>query len=619
MIKGPARVRRWLSRRRAVGGHVQRFAFQAGVDALAWWLAISFATAVRYDFALGRIDYAGLVAILPLAAIAQTMAGMAFGLYAGRWRFGSFDEVAALVRAAAFTTLLLLAVDAVATDPRMVPVSAVLAGGVTGFALMGGVRYLFRLGLEARRRPSGEDAERLLLFGAGDGAVQVVRAMLSNPQSAYLPVALLDDDPRKKNLQIMGVRVVGTRDQIESAARRYAVDALLIAIPSADASLISDISARATNAGLPVRVLPPVRELIGTRAGDSDIREVTEADLLGRHRVETDVESIARYVTGRRVVVTGAGGSIGSELCRQLYRFGPARLIMVDRDESALHGVQLSIDGRALLDSPDLILLDLRDRDGIFRMMEVERPEVVFHTAALKHLPLLERHPNEAFRTNVIGTLDLLEASAASGVERFVNISTDKAADPCSVLGYSKRITERLTAHFSHCEAGTYLSVRFGNVLGSRGSVLTSMHAQIALGGPVTVTDPDVTRYFITVEEAVELVIQAGAIGRDGEVLVLEMGQPVRIADLAERLVSSASRPIDIVYTGLRPGEKAHEVLIGRGEVEARPIHPMISHVDAPPLDPHVVRAADARSPEGLVELMRSLCLLGVHGPALDA
>jgi FlaA1/EpsC-like NDP-sugar epimerase len=289
------------------------------------------------------------------------------------------------------------------------------------------------------------------------------------------------------------------------------------------------------------------------------------------------------------VLVTGAGGSVGSELCRQVDRFQPAELMMLDRDESALHAVQLSLSGRALLDSPNLILADLRDAAGIKAIFAERRPEVVFHAAALKHLPLLESYPGEAVKSNVWGTQTVLEASADAGVERFVNISTDKAANPTSVLGYSKRITERLTAHASTVADGTYLSVRFGNVLGSRGSVLTAFAAQIAEGGPLTVTHPDVTRYFMTVQEAVQLVIQAAAIGREGEALVLEMGEPVRIAQVARQMGEQAGRPVEIVYTGLRPGEKLHEELFGVGEDDQRPLHPMISHVSVPPLHPGTV------------------------------
>jgi FlaA1/EpsC-like NDP-sugar epimerase len=261
--------------------------------------------------------------------------------------------------------------------------------------------------------------------------------------------------------------------------------------------------------------------------------------------------------------------------------------------------VKLLLHGRALLDGTDLILADLRDTAAIQAIFAVRRPQVVFHAAALKHLPLLERHPAEAVKTNVRGTQTILEA--AKDVERFVNISTDKAANPCSVLGSSKRITERLTAYAAERCPGTFLSVRFGNVLGSRGSVLTAFTAQAASGGPITVTHPDVTRYFMTIQEAVQLVIQAAALGRGGEVLVLDMGKPVRILDVAQQLARQAPRPVAVVYTGLRPGEKLHEELFGVDEKDLRPLHPLVSHVDVPPLDPAVIEHLESRDDPAVV------------------
>jgi FlaA1/EpsC-like NDP-sugar epimerase len=338
-------------------------------------------------------------------------------------------------------------------------------------------------------------------------------------------------------------------------------------------------------------VLPPVRDLFGGPVVMSDVQDIDESALLGRTAVETDVAAIAEYITGRRVLVTGAGGSIGSELCRQLDRFGPARLVALDRDESLLHALQLSLEGQALLDSSDLVLADIRDRDRIEEVFRDVRPEVVFHAAALKHLPLLERYPREGIRTNVLATLDLLSLARQYGVDRFVNVSTDKAADPCSVLGYSKRICERLTAHVARDLDRPYLSVRFGNVLFSRGSVLDTFRTQVANGGPISVTHPEVTRYFMTLQEAVHLVIQAGAIGRAGEVLVLDMGEPVRIDDVARMLAARAERPVEIVYAGLRPGEKLHETLLADGETGDRPFHPLITHVPVPTLDPEAVQA----------------------------
>ncbi|OWY63418.1 polysaccharide biosynthesis protein, partial [cyanobacterium TDX16] len=287
-------------------------------------------------------------------------------------------------------------------------------------------------------------------------------------------------------------------------------------------------------------------------------------------------------------------------------------LVMLDRDESALHGVQLAIEGRALLDDRNLVVADIRDRERLVEVFAEHRPEVVFHAAALKHLPLLELHPGEAVKTNVAGTAALLDEAERAGVERFVNVSTDKAVDPTSVLGYSKRIAERLTAEVGARGEGRYLSVRFGNVLGSRGSVLTAFEKQLETGGPLTVTHQDTTRYFMTVEEAVQLVIQAGAIGGDGDALVLDMGDPVRIMDLARRLVASNGRSVDIVQTGLRPGEKLHEVLLGHGE-QARPTtHPLITAVSVPPLGGEVVQGLDPGAPnEVVVEQLRRASTAG--------
>jgi FlaA1/EpsC-like NDP-sugar epimerase len=596
-----SRVLRLLGRWRPV--------IQSAMDGIAWVLALAFASLVLYDFHLGEVSWAALAAVGPLAWLAQTVAGLAAGLYIGRWRFGGFEEVAALVKATIFTTVLVFVMNLWIQNPRLLPRSAPVAAGATALVLMAGIRYGWRLALERRRRPSEEGRQRLLVFGAGDGSAQVVRAMLSDPKCRYLPVALLDDDSAKRNLRLNGVPVIGRRAALATAAQTHRADALLIAIPSASAALVTELSELAATAGLPVKVLPPVSELFEGSVGVTDIRDVTPADLLGRHEITTDLDLIAGYLTGRRVLVTGAGGSIGSELCRQIYRFAPSELIMLDRDESALHAVQLSISGRADLESPDLVLVDIRDQPAIGAFFAERRPEVVFHAAALKHVTLLERHPLEAVKSNVWGTLDLLEAAAANGVERFVNISTDKAADPTSVLGYSKRIAERLAAHVALREGRAFLSVRFGNVLGSRGSVLTTFQAQIENGGPITVTDPDVTRFFMTVEEAVELVIQAGAIGRPGDVLVLDMGEPVNIAEVARLLSARSERHIAIEFTGLRPGEKLHEIRLGAGEVDERPFHPLISHVAAPPLAPESVRTVDVGHDEqSVTTALREWC-----------
>jgi FlaA1/EpsC-like NDP-sugar epimerase len=580
---------------------------QVSLDVMAWALALVLAMLARYDLAGSAVWDSGLAVVILAAAVLQVGIGLLSGLYRGLMRFGSFDEVAVLAPATVGASLVLFAVSLASGSPRLVPLSVPLIAGVIAFVLMGGVRYGWRLLLDRRLRPTGEEITRLLVFGAGEAGVQVVEAMLRNPESRYLPVALLDDDPRRRRLRILGVPVAGNRYAIGDAARRYQAGALLVALPSAGGQLIGELTDLANAAGLELKVLPPLAELLDDRVEESDIRDISEADLLGRHEVDIDVAAIAGYLTGRRVLVTGAGGSIGSELCRQVARYAPAELIKLDRDESALHAVQLSIEGRALLDGDDLVLLDIRDRQRLDRLFAERRPEVVFHAAALKHLPLLESHPDEAVKTNVVATGWLLEAAEKYGVERFVNISTDKAADPTSVLGYSKRIAEMLTAHFARRAVGTYVSVRFGNVLGSRGSVLTSFHSQIAAGGPITVTHPEVTRYFMTVPEAVQLVVQAGAIDDDGAALVLDMGTPVRIASVAERLAAQSGKDISIVYTGLRPGEKLHEVLLGHGEPDIRPVHPLISHVPVPPCSPKMASVDLSLPHAGIVAQLQAI------------
>ena len=563
----------------------RRGVVQAMLDLLAWMVALSFVSLIRNNLSVSLISWSRLAVVMVLAMVVQLVVGYAAALYRGRWRLGSFDEAMALATCTALTTAVVSLVVLIGINHAqvLVPASTAVMAGFVALVLMAASRIAARVLSNATRKPRSA-ATRVLVFGAGDGGAQVVDAMLGDPNSPYLPVGFLDDDPSKRHLRHRGISVLGDRSRLVAVASQVRADALLIAIPSAGHQLMSELVSSADEAGIPVKVLPAVAELFGDHIAVSHIRELDVEDLLGRNPIETDLESIAGYLTGKRVLVTGAGGSIGSELCRQITRYAPSELIMLDRNENALHAVQLSIEGRALLDSPNIVLACIRDAEAVEQAFVERQPEVVFHAAALKHQPILERHPSEALKTNVFGTVNVLRAATKVGVDRFVNVSTDKAADPSSVLGYTKRLAERLTAEVTRGAGGTYLSVRFGNVLGSDGSVLRTFRAQVAAGGPITVTHPDVTRYFMTVAEAVQLVIQAAAIGNDGEALVLDMGEPVRIDDVARRLASQAPRPINIVYTGLRPGEKCHEVLLGADEVDNRPKHPLISHVAVPPL-----------------------------------
>ena len=590
-----------------------RFIMQALADGVAWALALLLAGLARFEFQ-GVSDngpWPFVIAALGAAAL-QLGFGTLHGLYLGRWRIGSIEEATSLARTVGLTGLCVAAID---IPMRLLPLSVALVAPAIALVIISALRLLWRLSWERSRRSDSANATRVIVYGAGEGGRQMIVSMRLDPAGRYLPVALLDDDPRKTNLRIYGVPVCGTLKDLGAVAEEYDSKALLLAIPSAGSALVREVAQRAAEVGLEVSVLPSISELFG-RVGLSDMRAIDVRDLLGRREIDTDVASIADYLTGKRVLVTGAGGSIGSELCRQVMHFNPEALIMLDRDESALHAVQLSIEGSALLDSDNLVVCDIRDREALEAVFAYQRPHVVFHAAALKHLPLLERHPSEGLKTNVWGTQNVLDFSARTGVERFVNISTDKAANPSSVLGYTKRISERLTAAAAAYADGDYLSVRFGNVLGSRGSVLTSFRDQIERGGPVTVTHPDVTRYFMTVEESVQLVIQAGAIGSAGDVLVLDMGEPVRIADVARQLIdqSPTASEIEIVYTGLRPGEKLHETLLGEDELGFTDTHPMIMRVAAPAIDPGSVHLVHSHRDPG--ELIMRLSALATQ-PAI--
>ena len=560
------------------------------IDMIIWSVTAIAASYARFEYQ-GHHDPFGatkssVIRVIPIVLVVHAIVGYVVGIYRRRWRYGSFDEVGGLVVATLITTSVLFVLRFFDTSLNPFPRSVIFISGFAGLCFVAASRYAWRLMREQLRRPTDQTAAKILVYGAGEGGIQMVNTLLRNPQSPYLPVGFLDDNPDTHRLSISGVPVLGGKDQLSNARARTGATTLLIAIPSADSALIGDISARARELSMDVKVLPAVQNLNERPLDTSDIRDLTDEDLLGRRKVVIDLQQISDYLVNRRVLVTGAGGSIGSELCRQLARFNPAELIMLDRDESALHEVQLSIHGRALLDTPQTVLADLRDEATINHIFDTRKPEVVFHAAALKHLPLLERYPLEAYQTNVLGTLTLLNAAQRTGVGVFVNISTDKAANPISVLGYSKRIAERVTAAVGQsAKSGKYMSVRFGNVLGSRGSVLMSFRDQIAKGGPLTVTHRGVTRYFMTISEAVQLVIQAGAIGSSGEALVLDMGTPVSIYDVAKQLVANSGKPVEIEIVGLRAGEKVHEELFGEGESDTRPQHPLISHVPVLPVD----------------------------------
>jgi len=573
-------------------------------DGVIWFVAIYGATWLRFDFRDAPVLVGTTLAFATAAAIGHVLVGAVIGPYAVGHRRGSFEETTDIVRSVAVTTCGLL-VWALIAHPQVIPRSVPVVGGALALVGMFAVRFLIR-SWRSRHFASPDSERRVIVFGAGDAGRRLLRSMMYDMESGFFPVALLDDDRSKQRLSIDGVRVRGTRKDIGEVAHRLDATALVVALPEADAELIRELSDRAAAVGLDVLILPPLRDIIGGQPTSYDLRDVNLEDLLGRRPISMDTSVIAEQFAGRSVLVTGAGGSIGSELCRQIARFGPAKLFLLDRDESGLQATQLSLTGQGLLQGDEVILANIRDENTLRTVFETTRPDIVFHAAALKHLPLLESFPLEAWKTNVLGTINVLTAAADAGVGTFVNISTDKAADPTCVLGYSKRVAERLTADFARTQPGRYVSVRFGNVLGSRGSVVHAFAAQIEGGGPITVTHPDVKRFFMLIPEACQLVLEAVSIGTDGEVMVLEMGEQVKILDMATTLIGlSGRKDIDITYTGLRPGEKISEDLFSMYEDRRATTNPLVTSVDVPTLSVDEVKSLNMPDHHAAAHWMR--------------
>jgi FlaA1/EpsC-like NDP-sugar epimerase len=443
------------------------------------------------------------------------------------------------------------------TDPR-----------ITGRGWYGGLRPWLR----GRRSGSGLAT---LVVGAGSAARTLMRDLRSCPDYGLRPVGLLDDDPGIRS--VFGTPVLGNLADLRGVVREHQIQAIIIAIPSLPQAALSGLIRAAADTGARVRYLPSFLSALEREARAADMRTVSFSDLLGRAEHRILEPSVQAMLTGARVLVTGAGGSIGQELCRQIRSHDPASLHMLDHDESNMHTLELELSGRALLDSAEIIIADIRDETRIRQVFGSIRPDVVFHAAAHKHLPLLERHPGEGVKTNVLGTQNLVQAAAESGTARLLLISTDKAAEPRSILGATKRLAEMIVQANADGKMQV-CSVRFGNVLGSRGSLLAVVAEQIHHGEPVTITDPDVTRFFMTVEEAVGLVLSAAPMGEFGETFVLDMGEPVRIVDLVRRYAKQLRMPdVQIHFTGLRPGEKLHETLFGEREQRLPTVNSAIS------------------------------------------
>ncbi|OPY89503.1 MAG: UDP-N-acetyl-alpha-D-glucosamine C6 dehydratase [Syntrophaceae bacterium PtaU1.Bin231] len=503
------------------------------------------------------------------------------GLYRGMWRYTSIGDLINIIKgtviAAGAVALVLVLVRRFDGFSR----SVLILDALITMVLVGGIRLLIRVYIQ-RTIPASffnpaffpffnadrEKRTRLLIVGAGDAAEKMLREILDNPRIHYRPVGFLDDNPRKRGQTIHGVPVLGAIEEIETLPIQF--DEILIAIPSAPGDVMRRVVELCDRTGKRFRTIPKINELIEGRITVNAIREVRLEDLVNRQEVRLDPERISRFLCGKRILVTGAGGSIGSELVRQISRFQPQVVGLLDFSELNLFLIEQEFQ-RRLCSLPTVsFLTDIRDREALKAVMERFRPHILFHAAAYKHVPMQERHPREAVLNNVLGTRNLVDLAVESEVERFVLVSTDKAVRPTNVMGATKRVAELFVENMNGKQVTRFVAVRFGNVFSSSGSAIPIFQEQIASGGPVTVTHPDVRRYFMSIPEAAQLILQAGAMGEGGEIFILDMGEPIRIVDMARDLIRlhglEPDRDIAIEFTGLRPGEKLHEELITYGE-----------------------------------------------------
>jgi FlaA1/EpsC-like NDP-sugar epimerase len=520
-----------------------------------------------------------------LALIVQPLVFYFFGLYRRMWVYASVQELKLVVIAVTCASLILALIITIlrATDiisnfiRSVVPIDWLLS-----LVLIGGLRFSMRILAEVPVSGSNGSArsKRVLVVGAGDAGALVVREMQKNPNLPLRPICFLDDDPDKQRKQIHGIPVVGTLDDLPRTLVTRRIDEVVIAIPSAPGSVIRKVAEVCRSRNMPFRTMPGLFELLGGKVNVSRLREVQITDLLRREPAQFDDRAVGNSLGGKRVLITGAGGSIGSELCRQVARWAPSEIILVGHGENSIFETLLELEENFPSTPLHPVIADIRDLDRLSVIFDNLRPEIVFHTAAHKHVPLMEANVEEAITNNVLGTRNVVEVALNYNVERLVMISTDKAIRPSSVYGAAKRLAELIVLDAGLRSGKAFAVVRFGNVLGSRGSVVPLFKRQIASGGPVTITHPDMKRYFMTIPEAVHLVLQAFAMGHGGEVFVLNMGEQIRILDLAEDLIRLSGlepgKDIEIVFTGIRPGEKLSEELWDRTATYEPTVHPDI-------------------------------------------
>ncbi len=528
---------------------------------LSYWLRFNLGT-IPPELQAFALKY--LFVLVPLQAAVFWM----FGLYRGIWRFASIPDLVRILKSTLVGLLLSMTAIFVFTRLQGVPRSVPVLYGLLLVILLSGPRLLYRWIKDHRITLSG--GKRVLIIGAGRAGEMLVRDLLRNHSHDYLPVAFVDDKARGVGQEVQGVPIVGDCDAIPSVARDMGIDVIVMAVPSALVHQRKRLVELCEQSGVPFRTVPDLGKLMSGRVSINQLQEVSIEDLLGREPVTLDWEALRKGVSGRSILITGAGGSIGSELCRQIARLGPQKLILLDNSEFNLYSIGLELRGQH---SDALIydcIGDVRDEAAVNALFRRFRPDVVFHAAAYKHVPLLEHQIREALLNNVLGSRVVADAADRQGCAEFVLISTDKAVNPANIMGASKRLAEIYCQNLNACSNTRFVTVRFGNVLGSAGSVVPLFRRQIAAGGPVTVTHPDMERYFMTIPEACQLIMQAAAIGGGGEIFVLDMGEPVKIQYLAEQMIKlSGKQPgeeIEIVYTGPRPGEKLFEELFHQKE-----------------------------------------------------
>jgi len=579
--------------------HVHR-AGQLLVDAtlvtLAWWLAFAF----RFDGGLQGVYARLFVATVGVVIGVKLLVFIGARFYTKWWRFTSVRDLYAIVVAAMIASLIITAVfsfwhpvhrprGAAVTMPRGV---LVLDFFIT-LTLVGGARFVVRSLVErpARGELVARKGKEVVICGAGDAGNTILREMQRNRALGYVPVGIIDDDPRKAGLRVQGTRVLGGRDALPAILRETKVDEVIIAMPSAPGVVHREIVEACRRVGVPCKTLPGLPELISGEVTVRLLRDVSVEDLLGRAPLKIDFAQVSRYLNGKVVLITGAGGSIGSELCRQVLRAGPASLVIVDHAENNLFEIDRQLSGRGRV-TP--VIADCRDETAMERVFRDHRPSIVFHAAAYKHVPMMELNPLQAVANNALATAELAVLADRFGVERFCLISTDKAVEPKTVMGATKALAERVIESRGATSATRFAAVRFGNVLGSSGSVVPIFRQQIAAGGPVTVTHAEMTRFFMTIPEAVQLVIEATGIAEGGDIFVLDMGEPVRIRDLAENMIRLSGhepgRDIAIEVVGIRPGEKLHEELFNLDETVRPTRYGRIQRATRPSLDPIALR-----------------------------